>query len=861
MQNKYPIKTDLFRFITTRTPDQLTQEDISSRFITHPDISESRIDTLPATGVDQSVFQDYLDTYEAVTNYKEIRAISPILYDSTSVFMRNRSKLIHRIPKELENPEEYLLTPEQLIWMWDQLFYQVITRNSSYVRQAAIQMILGDYILKKWIEENAEEPEMPENPENPVAIVENKDFSKLRLLIEAKIVIPQELIEFIRDWYYLECGGGLKGVNSLGIADFRKVEQEVCCYVPGEVSHIENVMAKEYKERSTRNLVRSEQTIEVSKEIEVENLTDVTTATRNEISTEISSVIDEMKNSNYGGSVGVSAKYMKAQIDVDAYADFANSNSSSFANSTAKTYAEEITKRALERIVQKTTEKRTSTIIKEFEENNKHGFDNRLGVKHVTGIYRWVDIIYKNRLVNYGKRLMIEFMIPEPAEFYKRVQKYKPEGRDTETDNPEPPKALADFGINSYTDINSENAFNAGAYFGVSVNELKAAEISLTKSLTAVAPIKHERFTQSQNLIAITVDPDYEADTILGSYTYEYRANSGTSAAQAFCNFSFGGKIVSSGGDYASTKTNKTVAINIDFVPDLGGNIPVSVSYSGVFGFYGAVTIKCVLKQSIINGWKNDIYNNLLNAYNQKLAQYESEILDSEMDDSQMETKESNPEFNRIVEQRELKRACIEMITKPFCRKQGEKFYEDINACDKYMIPKVKQNAAFEEYASQVKFFEQAFDWSLISYLFYPYYWADKCDWADLMQSENTDTIFQAFLQAGMARVVVPVRPQFNQAVMYYLETGDIWLGGDLVPGTENDLYLSIADELAQTEEELVEEEWETRVPTSLAIVQDKSAKLEEEGLPCCHKVDDEYTTNIRESDEILGNIVPVEPT
>lgn len=66
---------------------------------------------------------------------------------------------------------------------------------------------------------------------------------------------------------------------------------------------------------------------------------------------------------------------------------------------------------------------------------------------------------------------------------------------------------------------------------------------------------------------------------------------------------------------------------------------------------------------------------------------------------------------------------------------------------------------------------------------------------------------------------------------------------------------------MAQTEESFVEEEWETRVPTSLAIIQDKSAKLEEEGLPCCHKVDDEYTTNIRESDEILGNIVPVEPT
>ena len=47
----------------------------------------------------------------------------------------------------------------------------------------------------------------------------------------------------------------LYGVNNIGVGVLRKVEQEVCCYVPGEVSRIENVMAREYKERHTRNLV------------------------------------------------------------------------------------------------------------------------------------------------------------------------------------------------------------------------------------------------------------------------------------------------------------------------------------------------------------------------------------------------------------------------------------------------------------------------------------------------------------------------------------------------------------------------------------------------------------------------------
>jgi hypothetical protein len=155
------------------------------------------------------------------------------------------------------------------------------------------------------------------------------------------------------------------------------------------------------------------------------------------------------------------------------------------------------------------------------------------------------------------------------------------------------------------------------------------------------------------------------------------------------------------------------------------------------------------------------------------------------------------------------------------------------------------------------KFFEQAIDWQIMSYLFYAYYWADKCDWAGLMQSESDDLVFQAFLQSGMARVVVPIRQQFTAAFAYYLETGEIWLGNELVAGTESDLYLSIAEEM-QTVEGVVEDEWETRVPTSLSIVQGKSAFLEEEGLPCCHEVhNDDTTSNIIGTDQTLQLINP----
>jgi len=280
------------------------------------------------------------------------------------------------------------------------------------------------------------------------------------------------------------------GVNRIGIADFRKVEQEVCCYVPGEVSHIENILAKEYKERHTRNLVSTESTTEVTSEVEIENLTDTSTTERNEINAETVNVLNEDRSNNFGFKAGVSGTYAGVTISADAYADFASSNSTSDSNTSAKTYAEDVTRRALERVVQKITQKRTSKIIKEFEENNRHGFDNRNGDKHVTGIYRWVDKIYTNRLVNYGKRLMYEFLIPEPAKFYRTaISTILETGEESSevTTVIEVPPSPEELGFNGPSDINESNYQTFEAAYNVSLDP-PIKEFDETTHSVSVAP-------------------------------------------------------------------------------------------------------------------------------------------------------------------------------------------------------------------------------------------------------------------------------------------------------------------------------------------------------------------------------------
>ena len=649
------------------------------------------------------------------------------------------------------------------------------------------------------------------------------------------------------------------GVNRIGIADYRKVEQEVCCYVPGEVSHIENILAREYKERHTRNLTSTESVTELSSEVEIENLTDTSTTERNELNTETTSVLNEDRSNNFGFSAGVSGSYAGVTVSADGYADFANSNSSSDSNSIAKTYAEDVTLRALERVVQKMSEKRTSTILKEYEENNRHGFDNRDGDQHVTGIYRWVDKIYTNRLVNYGKRLMYEFLVPEPARFYRSAITTVLES-DEETAEAttviEVPQTPEELGFSEPGDIDESNYQGFAAAYDISLDPPLKETDDVAHSVSVMPNPNGDPFNFSINDLMI---PDgYEAIEAFANMTFVYdRALVGGPDARFV--MTLGGKTFSK--TYTNRdRTTKNLNHTFEFANPIKTKVSGSISGDKIETAGADIVVAIERTEEAYEAWQNEAFNALMDAYNLKQEEYNAEQEAAGLNDtSESEKPKSNPRFNRTIEQREIKRICIEMLARPFGIPVGGNYYSTVTPCgvdNPTEIHIVNQNPAFDRYASHVKFFEQAFDWEIMSYLFYPYYWASKCKWVELFQSKDAaDPIFQSFLQSGMARIVIPVRVGFEEAVSYFMETGEIWNGGGLVIDSESDLYLSIVEEMQEIEG-VVEEEWQTTVPTSLTIVQNQSAQLDEGGLPCCDDVESPET--IKASDVTISIPEPV---
>lgn len=821
------ITTNLFSFKTFRSPDKISFNEKNQFFIYHPDPTQEIFNEaflLNSNSKKKSLETDVKNSLNPIKHYREIRAMNIDFYDYSCLLMEQRRNDSSRPPLEVKPPKP--LAKDVYLKIWNELFVQIVTQQSSTVRQTCLQLIITQFFI-----------------ENQKRLTYN-DVSKLA------VVIPDTLIDWIRQNKYERCGGNLFGVKNLGIQEYRRVEQTLCCYVPGEISHIENIMAKEYKEKSTRNLLRTENTTEITSETEIENLNDTTTSERNELSSETAKELQKDKSFDVSGSVSVSKETrMFGTVSANASTGYNNSSSSSLSNTEAKNYAKEITERALERVVQKTSEKRTYKMIKEFEENNKHGFDNRGGTEHVTGVYRWVDKIYDNQLVNYGKRLVLEVDVPHPALLYKKALEWKNKKKADEQAVLTPPKTLAEFGINTWTDVTNDSITAASLEYGVSIDSY--IESVIYKDVTFGAQTEHSSKTKTDIQTSILVDTGYVADRIDGIGTFQHNGSVFTPAYLRI-NIANAAEIYRGPYNSVSNETD-TFGINLDLSPNVVGSISFSISYRQTRNYNGTFKVKMISDPSLLRDWQEEALLTLQTAYQKKLDAYNEELklqqaaLQAEADANNNEGY-SNPALNRLIEERELKRAAVEMMSKPYCYDLGLGFTE----CKTYTckstctedeeeisanVPQIIQNQALEKYANFIKFFETAFQWEILSYIFYPYYYNEKCQWYELLQTKNPDPIFEAFLQSGLAKILVPIRPQFEKAVLWYLETGEITPECDLVPETQDDRYESLLSDLGKQDEVIVEGKWKTRIPSTLTIIQAESAYFKDEkGLPCCDK-------------------------
>ena len=137
-------KTDLFRFITLRAPELISSDRKELGFIMHPDPDES----LFLQEIDPNDIEGSKIAINAVaagfTPFPSVQAVKDLeidVWDFSIWLAKNKNKIV-RSELDALIPATLPATADIMV-IWDNFFYDLLTEENPYLRQACIQMLVA----------------------------------------------------------------------------------------------------------------------------------------------------------------------------------------------------------------------------------------------------------------------------------------------------------------------------------------------------------------------------------------------------------------------------------------------------------------------------------------------------------------------------------------------------------------------------------------------------------------------------------------------------------------------------------------------------------------------------------------------
>lgn len=604
----------------------------------------------------------------------------------------------------------------------------------------------------------------------------------------------------------------------LGIGDLKEVHHRRRGYLPGEIARTVNIMPRELQERSLRTWVRTEEehlTEEIDEEEgELHNSSgDFSTLDR-----AIASVVgcdhqvDDLSDITpaYGNmNMTLSGKAIYDECDRQRW------------DSLAADYARQISHRAGQRVSKTMRSRRIARQVEERELTQLSRLDNRDQSGRLVGVFRWLEEIYELSIQHLGERLILEFMIDDPAQIYRQ-------SRCDQAPKLIPPEEIPPFEkgrLEGSKDLTAENSVEYGAQYGIDVPPPPAQEHWLSAQCTNQPP---------QLSALLEVPPGYKPSKAQINYVI---SDDRCVLALALGDKSMieppGGSIVGktlrlpsvqSDGDDEPCQPLPAPAppqptsssLSLDISPELR-RIPVSVACPAEY-FQVFVEIRCVSEESPsaqFRAWQLQVYDLLFRRYE------ELEVLYREHRNRRLAAPRKGG--HRKIEVQALR----------------EKSTQCLASLPNSAAPQEEVDPGLD------RFFQRALDWDQCTYQFYP--WASgsgpqgSSNWPEQnLDWPDNDELFREFLVAKSARVLVPLRPGMEAAMVAFLLFGQPWPGEEKSPCITAPYIPLIAELLEPGEEEEPSEglhSWPLRIPTDHLYLEggtspgfvDSSPLLEEE--------------------------------
>jgi hypothetical protein len=586
-------------------------------------------------------------------------------------------------------------------------------------------------------------------------------------------------------------------IKPIGVGDLLVVRQQLVGYELGEVAYIENILKGESHKREVRRTETIEESITTDQESVKEEERDLQTTERFEMRRESENTVSldgrlkgngNFLSPGYGGMV-----------------EFENNNDSELHGSqqlserTASTYGKDVTSRATSKITERVRTQIIRRTTREFEEKTEHAFENKDGDEHVVGIYQWVDKIYQAQVYNYGKRLFYDVLIPEPAEFLvQALAKQLTEGQELQKPD------VFTLRVDQIDELNYPSL--AQKYGAVGIEPPPQLYKTISKSFAETDP--------NTQIIAKKDEIPFPGYKAIG-YLWIAR---------------FARPISQTNPEVIQILLGAAEATKNDVLHGETDSISVNLLGINVSHMIAGLVIYLERTESAYRIWQAKTHSAITLAYQKQLSEYEERLANLRAA-MRVGALGKTSAMKREFEKAELKKGCISIFTgQSYDVFNAVSFSEQIDPATSQKVYYPQPNLAVAETQGKyIRFFEQAFEWEQIIYHFYPYFWSRKEQWMRKAVFEDDDKQFEAFLRSGGARVLIPVRPGFEKALFHFMETGEIWEGGDL-PEMNSPTYVPLIEEIkadnnAPGTEVPYGDPWKFRLPSDLVKLR-KDAEL-----------------------------------
>lgn len=605
-------------------------------------------------------------------------------------------------------------------------------------------------------------------------------------------------------------------ITDIHVGELLVVKERLIGYALNEIAHIENVMARELRDRRYRRLRRSETTTESEVEQVLESEKAHQTTERAEIQTEAAESLSTNQKIDIGANVTAHGGF----VDVSAHAGFQMDIAKTESSKQTTEFAKEVVDTAVEKSRLRTRELRIVKFVDETEETSQQTTDNREGGKRVRGVYRWLEKRLSLWLHNYGRRTIYTFLLPKPASGFMQnraslvgaisppsrpmvvVQQGKPPrpydpnsgppsgGKETKVEPLAPHHVRNDNYLDFATfwnvsgtldppkDWDAEwiitksagNQFTRGEGVGakgsvaVAFDKLDAGIVCKTVSAVAVLAPSHGTLVISDGdkKVELPLGTPYSVLALAGmdeSDATEASAEDGTAQGGAVV----AKKVV----DLGDNEDGETVTREVSF----------SASGASSYGFSLTVDAVVTCKYSVEAKlqWQHKICGAVLNEYNRRVSEYEER-----MASSRAPTAPSASMVEEIV-RAELRGRVISVL------RAGQAIDLKVAA-----------------------FLDRAFEWEQMSWRFVST-WSD----ASSVTGETTgQDKLDAFVNADGARVRMSVKPGYEAAIGQYLGSNRLTVPHDPNAVFDDDLGIVPPPEL--DEPQFLKE---VLVPTTLILL------------------------------------------